>query len=322
MSPGRPVQVVELGRAGQAHLEHLRLHGAYEVSTDGPPGIAWRVHLHSGLYLDIFQPSLAEELRDTSADPWIGAVAAEGHREDVAEPVEGRVRRVAPAVLGVGFHGCYPAARPGQPHHLGSHVAGVGEVDQQRAGVYQVKGTRWQSGPPGVRGHDLHTAQPPPGGKLGGQGGMRRVRVKADDPACRCDPLGQHVQNAARTAAEIDDALSRPQANPVQKRCAIGCQLVRLTKQPGALAGTAAQRIDDVGILIRSCPEPTRPIRPCRTPSQPGLPSTRYSGSPVLLPGRLTPDRARADLRSDRSRPKGRIPSERKYTVPPVAYLV
>jgi hypothetical protein len=68
--------------------------------------------------------------------------------EDVAEPVEGRVRRVAPAVLGVGFHGRDPAAGPGQPHHLGGHVCGVGEVDQQRTGVHQVKGTWWQSGSP------------------------------------------------------------------------------------------------------------------------------------------------------------------------------
>jgi hypothetical protein len=36
---------------------------------------------------------------------------------------------------------------------------------------------------------------------------------------------------------------------------------------------------------------------------------------PVLLPGRLTPDQARADLRSDRSRPNWRILSERKFTV-------
>ena len=136
MSPGCGVQLVEFRGAGQAHVEHLGPHGAYEIRADGPPGISRRVHLHSGLHLDIFQSRLAEERRYPPADPWIGAVAAEGHGEDVAEPVEGRVRRVAPAVLGVGFHGRDPATRPGQPHHLGSYVRGVGEVDQQRAGMH------------------------------------------------------------------------------------------------------------------------------------------------------------------------------------------
>ncbi len=251
MSPGCCVQLVEFGGPGQAHLEHLRPHGADQVGADSPARVAGLVHLHPGFYPDIVKSRLAEELRYPPADPRVGAVAAEGHREDVAEPVEGRVARVAQAMLGVGFRGRYPAAGPGQPHHLGGCAGGVGEVDQQRAGVYQVKGVRWQSGPPGVCGHDLHAAQPPPGGELGGHGGMRRVGVQADNPASRCDPLGQQVQDAARAAAQIDHGLSRLQANPVQQVSAVGGQFVSLTLQPGALAWAAAQRVDGVRVLTR-----------------------------------------------------------------------
>ena len=277
MSPGRCVQLVEFGGAGQAHLEHLWPHGADQIGADSPAGVARRIHLHPGFYLDIVQSRLAEELRYPPADPRVGAVAAEGHREDVAEPVEGRVAWVAPDMLGVGFHGRYPAAGPGQPHHLGGGTGRVGEVDQQRAGVYQVKRVRWQSGSPGVRGHDLHAAQPSPGGELGGHSGMRRVGVQADNPARRCDPLGQHVQDAARAAAQIDHGLSWLQANPVQQVSAVGGQLVSLALQPGALAWAAAQRVDGVRVLTR-CRARSRPGRFGHTapPRDQARPATRY----------------------------------------------
>jgi hypothetical protein len=44
-------------------------YGAYEVRADGRPGIAWGVHLHPGLHLDILQSRLPEELRYPLADP-------------------------------------------------------------------------------------------------------------------------------------------------------------------------------------------------------------------------------------------------------------
>ena len=77
------------------------------------------------------------------------------------------------------------AARLGQPHHLGHHRRRVGQVDQQGAGMDQVKRARWQPGVPGVGGHDLHPAQCPVGGELGGHGGVRRVGVQAHNPAGR-----------------------------------------------------------------------------------------------------------------------------------------
>jgi hypothetical protein len=87
-----------------------------------------RVHLHPGLYFDPFQSGLAEKLRYPAADPRIGAVAAKCDREDVPEPVEGRVRRVAQRMLSVWFHGRDPAARAGQPGHLGGCSAGLGRL--------------------------------------------------------------------------------------------------------------------------------------------------------------------------------------------------
>ena len=89
--------------------------------------------------------------------------------------VERRMRRVAQRMLGVRFHARHPPARAGQPGHLGSYLGGRGKVDQQRAGVHQVKRARRQPGAPGVGRDDLHAAQPPPGGKLDRHGGMRRI---------------------------------------------------------------------------------------------------------------------------------------------------
>jgi hypothetical protein len=91
-------------------------------------------------------------------------------------------------------------------------------------------------------------AEPACGGELGRRGGMRRVRVQADDPAPRGDPLGQHVQDPARPAAEIDRTLAWQQADPVQQRRAVGGQFLRLALQPGAFAPAAAQRVDSAGV--------------------------------------------------------------------------
>jgi hypothetical protein len=53
-----------------------------------------RLHPHVG------QPRIAEQFRHPAADRRVGAVAAEDHREDRADPVEG-MRRIAQRVLGV-----------------------------------------------------------------------------------------------------------------------------------------------------------------------------------------------------------------------------
>jgi len=110
---------------------------------------------------------------------------------------------------------------------------------------------------------------------------MRRVGVQADNPACRCDPLGQQVQDAARAAAQIDHGLSRLQANPVQQVSAVGGQFVSLTLQPGALAWAAAQRVDGVRVLTR-CRARSRAGRfgHAAPPRDQARPATRYINVP------------------------------------------
>jgi hypothetical protein len=117
---------------------------------------------------------------------------------------------------------------------------------------------------------------PRSGGELRRHGGMRRVRVEAGHPARRGDPLGQQVQDPARTTAEIDRALPRPQTYPVQKRRPVSGQFLSLTLQPGTLAPAAAQRIDSAGIPARragSRPDGSAPAAP---PRHQGRPAARY----------------------------------------------
>ena len=106
------------------------------------------------------QACLPVELWQAAAGERVGAVAAEGGEEDLAEPVPGRMRRVAQRVLAVALQAGYPAAWLGQSRHLGEDLGGVGDVHQQGAGVHQVKGTRRQPGVPGVGLNDLDVAQP------------------------------------------------------------------------------------------------------------------------------------------------------------------
>ena len=177
------VQRVKLLFVSQSQLHDLRPHAAHQVQPDGPPGIPRRVHLRSGLHPDVGQPGLAEQLGCPAAGRRIGAVAGEGRVEDLAHPVEGRMRRVAQRMFGVRLGDGDPAARLGQAHHLGHHHRGLWHVDQQGSGMGQVERARPEPGGPGVRGHDLHPPEPAIGDERGRHGGMRRVGVKAYDPA-------------------------------------------------------------------------------------------------------------------------------------------
>lgn len=166
-----------------------------------------------------------------------------------------------------------------------------------------VKGTRWQSGSPRVRGHDLHAPQPPGGG---GPGGMRRVRVQGDDPACRCDLPGQQVHDAARAAAQIDlrPVLAAGQPGPAGP----GCR--RLARQPDAAAGRSRPgcwpaRRRRSGPDPVSCPKPAGRIRPCCTTSRPGS----LGNTPHQVPGVTTggaamrvPNRRRSGYKLPRNR--------------------
>jgi hypothetical protein len=116
-----------------------------------------------------------------------------------------------------------------QPHHLGDHLGGILDVEQQRAGVHEVERVGRQPGVPGIRGHDLHPIQAPLGGGIGRQVGDRRAGVQADDPAAGGNALSHQVDNAARAATEVDRAYSFSSVTPVtfprdEARCAAAGQ--------------------------------------------------------------------------------------------------
>jgi hypothetical protein len=69
---------------------------------------------------------------------------------------------------------------------------------------------------------------------------VRRVGVKPDYPPTRRHPLGQQIDDPARSAAKIDRAVAWPQAYAVEQSGALGRELLSLTLQAGALAATAA----------------------------------------------------------------------------------
>src|SRR5579864_7765657 len=74
---GRGVQLVELPRARQPHLYDLRANTSKEVESDRPSGVPGGVGLGCDLHADVLKSSLAEQLRNATADPWVRSVAAE-----------------------------------------------------------------------------------------------------------------------------------------------------------------------------------------------------------------------------------------------------
>lgn len=80
-----------------------------------------------------------------------------------------------------------------------------------------------------VAAHDLHVAQTLARDKFRCHRHVRGVGVKPDDPPARRDPLGQQIDDPARSAAKIDRAVAGSYAYPVEQYGAIGRELLRLT---------------------------------------------------------------------------------------------
>src|SRR5262245_20626418 len=76
---------------------------------------------------------------------------------------------------------------------------------------------------------------------------MDWVSIDSHDASARRDPVGQELDDSARTAAQIDRASSRPQVDPVEEFGAVRTELIGLALQPGALRRIAAQRVDGGG---------------------------------------------------------------------------
>jgi hypothetical protein len=99
---------------------------------------------------------------------------------------------------------------------------------------------------------DLDVAQAPIRDEFGCHSDVDRVSVDPDDTPARQDPLGQELDNAARSAADVNRAVARAQAKPIEQGAAIGCELVGPTLQAFALSAVTAQRIGRV--WVAACP--------------------------------------------------------------------
>lgn len=113
----------------------------------------------------------------------------------------------------------------------------------------EIERARLKAGVSRVAAHDLHVAQTLARDKFRCHRHVRRVGVKPDNPPTRRHPLGQQIDDPARSAAEIDCAVARPQAHAVEQNRAIGRELLSLTLQAGALAAAAAQRVHGVRVI-------------------------------------------------------------------------
>src|ERR1700733_7845665 len=116
--------------------------------------------------------------------------------------------------------------------------------------MYQVERAGRQPGAPGVGRNDLNVAEPAPRRELARHRDMSRISVHADDASPWRDPRGEQLDDAAGTTAEVDRAVPRPGANPVEQRGAGRPQLLGLALQPGAFSRIAAQRIRGGGRRI------------------------------------------------------------------------
>ena len=85
----------------------------------------------------------------------------------------------------------------------------------------QIERARLEAGVPGVAADDVDVAETSAGDKFRRHRDVDRVGVKADDPSPGRDPLGQEIENPARSAAEIERAVAGPQSNPVKQQTAV-----------------------------------------------------------------------------------------------------
>jgi hypothetical protein len=175
-----------------------------------------RVNVRFRFHADIGQTCQPKQLRQAAADECISTVHLLGAAEDLGQPVPRRMRRVAHAPTPIRFQHRDPSPRPGQPHHLGDHRRRVRDVDQQRPGMHQIEGVRWEVCPVGISLDYLDVGQAPLSGELAGQRHIGRLEVQADDLSRRPNPIGQQIQNSARPAAQIDRLPSLGEDNPVQ----------------------------------------------------------------------------------------------------------
>ena len=121
---------------------------------------------------------------------------------------------------GIGLGRDDPATRPGHPAHLADRGVRVLEVHQDPLDVDGVEARirEWQA--VGVAGDELHALADARGlDPLSGRLQERRGIVEADHATLSADELRERGQERARTAADVEHAHPRLQAEQLERPC-------------------------------------------------------------------------------------------------------
>jgi hypothetical protein len=79
----------------------------------------------------------------------------------------------------------------------------------------QVEGVRLQSRVPSIGANDLNITECPCRDKVGCHRDVRRVAVQTDNAAAWRDTLGQQLDDASRSAADVDCSVAGMQPYPI-----------------------------------------------------------------------------------------------------------
>ena len=221
----RPINLVELALIHHAAGQELGSHASHKVGSEAPPRMSRRVDVGLRLNADIDQPGSPEQLRKTTANERVSPVVTVNLQEELDQPVPSCTGWVTYRQTDIRFQTRDPTTRPGESDHLGDSVLGIGNVDQQRAGMDEVKGGLGQTGTPGVALHDLYVRRRHARGERLCRGDVVGIDLDAGHAACRTDAVGQDTQRAAGPTPEIDRVPSRADADLVKQRRAVSTQL-------------------------------------------------------------------------------------------------
>jgi hypothetical protein len=210
--------------------------------------VTGRIDRRAGLHFDVLEPRVTVQLSHLAPEVGVGAVAREGHGEDLADPSERRTRWIAEPELGVGLQPHHAASGLREPHHLGQHLGRARHGDKQRPRVYEVERVRWQLAVAGIGAHHLDPAQATPCRHLRCHLDVHGVGIQTDDPAPRHHPLRQQFDHSPRSAADVDRRVAGLQADVIQQRGAVGHELIGLPFEALALAAAGAKRVGRVGV--------------------------------------------------------------------------
>ena len=209
MLASRPINLVELALMHHATRQELGSHASHKVGSDGPPRMPWRVDVGLRLNADIDQPSSPEQLRKTTANERVSPVVTVNLQKELDQPVPSCTGWVTYGQTDIRFQTRDPTTRPGKSDHLGDRVLGIGNVDQQRARMDEVKGGLGRAGVPSVALYDPYVRRRHARGESRCQGDVVGVDLDAGHAAFRTDTVSQDAQRPARPTPKIDRVPSR-----------------------------------------------------------------------------------------------------------------